>query len=105
MRGNSYVVILCILFSVFNKLFFLCLSVQPRAGSRNNGMIEDPERVERRKQRVERKLHELEELEENKENEAQNHFDMIEFAEKFFNNHERSPEGGLQYMRFSPYSL
>lgn len=56
-------------------------------------MVEDPDRVERRKQRVERKLHELEELEENKENESQNHFDMIEFAEKYFNNHERSPEG------------
>lgn len=67
---------------------------QPRTNSRNNGVVEDPERVERRKQRVERKLHELEELGENKENENQNHFDMIEFAEKFFNNHERSPEGG-----------
>ncbi|KAK3878502.1 hypothetical protein Pcinc_016873 [Petrolisthes cinctipes] len=70
-------------------------SPAPRSGSRNNNLIEDPERVERRKQRVERKLHELEELEENKENEAQNYFDMIEFAEKFFNNHERSPEGTI----------
>ncbi|XP_045116702.1 unconventional myosin-X-like isoform X2 [Portunus trituberculatus] len=70
-------------------------SPAPRANSRNNGVVEDPERVERRKQRVERKLHELEELGENKENENQNHFDMIEFAEKFFNNHERSPEGTL----------
>ncbi|XP_045616185.1 unconventional myosin-VIIa isoform X2 [Procambarus clarkii] len=68
---------------------------QPRANSRNNGTVEDPERVERRKQRVERKLHELEEQEENKENENQNHFDLIEFAEKFFNNHERSPEGTI----------
>ncbi|XP_071518394.1 unconventional myosin-VIIa [Panulirus ornatus] len=67
----------------------------PRSSSRNNGALEDPDRVERRKQRVERKLHELEELEENKENENQNHFDMIEFAEKFFNNHERSPEGTI----------
>ncbi|XP_069981165.1 unconventional myosin heavy chain 6 isoform X2 [Penaeus vannamei] len=66
-----------------------------RVSSRNNGVVEDPDRVERRKQRVERKLHELEELEENKENESQNHFDMIEFAEKYFNNHERSPEGTI----------
>lgn len=65
-------------------------------------MVEDPERVERRKQRVERKLHEMEELGENKENENQNHFDMIEFAEKFFNNHERSPEGrcSLSFIMF-----
>lgn len=69
--------------------------------SRNNGVVEDPDRVERRKQRVERKLHELEELEENKENESQNHFDMIEFAEKYFNNHERSPEGKYQFECFS----
>ncbi|KAK7077818.1 Myosin [Halocaridina rubra] len=67
----------------------------PRTSNRGNVAPDDPERIERRKQRVERKLHELEELEENKENENQNYFDMIEFAEKYFNNHERSPEGTI----------
>ncbi|XP_068235382.1 myosin-VIIa-like isoform X1 [Palaemon carinicauda] len=71
------------------------ISPGPRPNGRSIPAPEDPERVERRKQRVERKLHELEELEENKENESQNHFDMIEFAEKYFNNHERSPEGTI----------
>ncbi|XP_064096473.1 LOW QUALITY PROTEIN: uncharacterized protein LOC135208300 [Macrobrachium nipponense] len=73
----------------------VCMLSQPRPNGRNSAAPEDPERVERRKQRVERKLHELEEMEENKENESQNHFDMIEFAEKYFNNHERSPEGTI----------
>ena len=53
------------------------------------------ERKARRKPRVERKLHELEELEENKENEVMESWEMLDFAEKYFNNHERSPEGNL----------
>ena len=50
--------------------------------------------MERRNKRVKLKLQELEDQEENKENEGgQTTFEMIEFAEKYFNNHERSPEG------------
>lgn len=54
------------------------------------------EREQRRKFRVEKKLQEL-----NENNEKENvtveevHFDMVEFANSYFNAHERSPEGTI----------
>ena len=44
---------------------------------------------------MERKLQELQELERqgDAKPEQQEHFDMIEFAETYFNMHERVPEG------------
>lgn len=54
------------------------------------------EREQRRKFRVEKKL---QELSENNEKEAANaeeiFFDMVEFANNYFNSHERSPEGTI----------
>ena len=56
---------------------------------------EEEERDLRRRQRVERKLQELQELERqgDAKPDQQEHFDMIEFAETYFNMHERVPEG------------
>ena len=56
---------------------------------------EEEERELRRRQRVERKLQELQEIERqgDAKPEQQEHFDMIEFAETYFNMHERVPEG------------
>lgn len=51
------------------------------------------EREQRRKCRVERKLQELEDKKE-QENEATYH-DIVEFAQNYFNSHERSPEGTI----------
>ena len=62
-------------------------------------MAENPERMERRNKRVKLKLQEMEGQEENKENEGQQTtFEMIEFAEKYFNNHEKSPEGIILFI-------
>ncbi|XP_063222592.1 myosin-I heavy chain isoform X2 [Bacillus rossius redtenbacheri] len=55
---------------------------------------EDPEREQRRKFRVERKLQELEE----QDKEAlldDTYHDIVEFAQNYFNPHERSPEGTI----------
>ncbi|XP_074104086.1 unconventional myosin 81F isoform X2 [Cotesia typhae] len=52
------------------------------------------EREQRRKFRVERKLMELEEKKEPVENEVTYH-DIVEFAQNYFNSHERSPEGTI----------
>lgn len=51
------------------------------------------EREQRRKCRVERKLQELEDKKE-QENETTYH-DIVEFAQNYFNSHERSPEGTI----------
>jgi len=51
------------------------------------------EREQRRKTRVERKLQELEDKKE-QENEVTYH-DIVEFAQNYFNSHERSPEGTI----------
>ncbi len=53
----------------------------------------DPEREARRVLRVQRQLDRIQEAEEEKENEE--HFDMLEFAENFFNDHEKSPQGTI----------
>ncbi|XP_037081174.1 LOW QUALITY PROTEIN: unconventional myosin-X-like, partial [Pollicipes pollicipes] len=73
-----------------------------RNGSRNGSRRasisqEEDEREQRRRQRVERKLQELQELErlDDAKPEQEEHHDMIEFAERYFNMHERVPEGAI----------
>uniref|UniRef100_A0A2H8TYF3 Pleckstrin y domain-containing family H member 1 n=1 Tax=Melanaphis sacchari TaxID=742174 RepID=A0A2H8TYF3_9HEMI len=64
----------------------------------NNGFIEDTtERDQRRKFRVEKKLQEMENIQEkmNVEPLHDNYHDILEFAENYFNAHERSPEGTI----------
>ncbi|KAK6638774.1 hypothetical protein RUM43_007042 [Polyplax serrata] len=60
---------------------------------------EDPEKEQRRKFRVEKKLQELEEEDKEKDkiaNEVDDPYhDIVEFAQNFFNSHERSPEGTI----------
>ncbi|KAK2710152.1 myosin-I heavy chain-like isoform X3 [Artemia franciscana] len=53
---------------------------------------ESADRKARRRLRVEKRLQELEEEEQPDENV---YYDFIEFAERYFNNHERSPEGTI----------
>lgn len=59
-------------------------------------MQNNTEREQRRKFRVEKKL---QELNENNEKETGNseeiYHDMVEFANTYFNSHERSPEGTI----------
>lgn len=58
-------------------------------------MEANPERDQRRKQRVEKKLQELNENNERGGVVEDTHHDMLEFAESYFNSHERSPEGTI----------
>lgn len=56
--------------------------------------IEDPEREQRRKYRVEKKLQEMEEHKERNLDPLQDAYhDIVEYAQKHFNSHERTPEG------------
>ena len=64
----------------------------------------DPEREARRQQRVQRELDRIQEQQTqmqqqqqdgNKENEEEEEPDLLEFAENFFNDHERSPHGTI----------
>lgn len=56
--------------------------------------MNNTEREQRRKFRVEKKLQELETTE--KENGTEEiYYDMVEFAQNYFNAHERSPEGTI----------
>jgi len=66
----------------------------------NNGFVEDTtERDQRRKFRVEKKLQEMENIQEklNVEPLQDNYHDILEFAENYFNAHERSPEGKIKF--------
>ncbi|XP_046687918.1 unconventional myosin-VIIa isoform X2 [Homalodisca vitripennis] len=57
---------------------------------------EDPEREQRRKFRVEKKLQEMEELKDKNLDPLQEAYhDIVEFAQKYFNSHERTPEGTI----------
>ncbi|XP_050438352.1 myosin-I heavy chain isoform X2 [Adelges cooleyi] len=63
----------------------------------NNGCTEDTERDQRRKFRVEKKLMEMENIQEKSVADPlqDNYHDILEFAENYFNAHERSPEGTI----------
>lgn len=64
-----------------------------------NGTHEDPERDQRRRFRVERKLQELEETTQVAQIRSaldDPYHDIVEFAQSYFNPHERSPEGMLR---------
>ena len=64
--------------------------------SRNKiyGTLPDPDREARRVLRVQRELERIQEAEDEKEEDEQ-HFNLIEFAENYFNEHEKSPHGTL----------
>lgn len=53
------------------------------------------EREQRRKYRVEKKLQELNETQEKEQQSDDTYYDMLEYAENYFNTHEKSPEGTL----------
>ncbi|KAF5280393.1 hypothetical protein FQR65_LT03202 [Abscondita terminalis] len=55
----------------------------------------NPEREQRRKHRVEKKLQELNDIREKESTVEETYHDMVEFAQNYFNSHERSPEGTL----------
>lgn len=61
-----------------------------------NGQVEDAEREQRRRCRVEKKLQEMEENQEKALDPLQDtYFDIVEFAQNYFNPHERTPEGTI----------
>nr|XP_008195789.1 PREDICTED: myosin-I heavy chain [Tribolium castaneum] len=72
-------------------------SAIPPAWRYNNHEQEanNAEREQRRKCRVEKKLQELTETSEKESSAEETYHDMIEFAESYFNAHERSPEGTI----------
>ncbi|KAB0803532.1 hypothetical protein PPYR_00502 [Photinus pyralis] len=55
----------------------------------------NPEREQRRKHRVEKKLQELNDIREKENTTEDTYHDMVEFAQNYFNAHERSPEGTI----------
>ena len=56
---------------------------------------EETEREQRRLQRVRRELERIQEVDEEKEQRREERHDLVEFAENFFNDHERSPSGTI----------
>ena len=66
---------------------------QPLSPQQQQQLQQPAEREQRRKFRVERKLQELEEKKEPAE--GDNYHDIVEFAQNYFNSHERSPEGTI----------
>ena len=62
-----------------------------------NILNEDNEREQRKLMRVRRELEKIQEVEEEKETrkEQEKSHDLVEFAENFFNDHERSPSGTI----------
>ncbi|KAL1512529.1 hypothetical protein ABEB36_002110 [Hypothenemus hampei] len=60
-----------------------------------HAQLQQQEREQRRKFRVEKKLLELSENNEKESKNEELHFDMVEFANQYFNAHERSPEGTI----------
>lgn len=85
--------------SCINKIYFY----SPSSRSSSNGMQswrqhrneEDLEREQRRKFRVDKKLQELAETKELEKPSEETYHDIMEFAQNYFNNHERSPEGTI----------
>lgn len=79
-----------------SKTVGLFFALQGAANKKHsNGFAEDTERDQRRKFRVEKKLQEMENIQEktNVDPLHDNYHDILEFAENYFNAHERSPEG------------
>jgi len=77
---------------------------RPRSQQEQPQAVVDPEREARRARRVRRGLERIQELEQeaavaaegDKENAgAGEEFDLVEFAENFFNDHEKSPQGTI----------
>lgn len=70
--------------------------VQSSYSWRYNGQ-DDPEKEQRRKFRVEKKLQEMEEEHQEKTMDPLQdaYHDIVEFAHKYFNSHERTPEGKI----------
>lgn len=61
----------------------------------NRNLEEEIEREQRRKYRIEKKLQEFKETKELEKTVEEAYHDILEFAENYFNQHERSPEGTL----------
>ena len=77
-----------------NRLFYVLF--QPQTWRYNHEQeANNVEREQRRKCRVEKKLQELTETSEKDSSNEETYHDMIEFAENYFNAHERSPEGTI----------
>jgi flagellar biosynthesis GTPase FlhF len=70
-------------------------AVPPSWRYNNEPETNNAEREQRRKFRVEKKLQELTETSEKDSSNEDTYHDMIEFAESYFNSHERSPEGTI----------
>lgn len=88
---------------MLTELLILFQGVQSSYSWRYNGH-DEPEREQRRKFRVEKKLQELEELQDKEAAAAaldDTYHDIVEFAHKYFNSHERSPEGKFLYSHFN----
>jgi len=66
---------------------------------RYNEQLEDFEKEQRRKVRVEKKLQEMtvEKQERVIEQTEETHHDIVEFAQNFFNTHEKCPDGKKHY--------
>ncbi|XP_043463659.1 myosin-I heavy chain isoform X2 [Leptopilina heterotoma] len=69
------------------------VQMQQQQQQQQQQLQQPAEREQRRKFRVERKLQELEDKKEIPESE--NYHDIMEFAQNYFNSHERSPEGTI----------
>lgn len=77
--------------AIDSRLTYYCIH-QPQSWRRNE---DDPEREQRRKFRVEKKIQEFNETKEQEKQVDETYHDIVEFAQNYFNSHERSPEGTI----------